>query len=502
MATKGWPPALLTKVPAADRKRGDGELVADFIEQMCPQVKDSIGGRAGQPLLMRPWQRELLSYLFARRSDGRYRHRTALVGLARKNGKSAIGSGIALHGLIMGPRGGEVYSCAADREQARIVFGSAKSMVENSPELAGITKTYRDAIEVPSTGSVYRVLSSEAFTKEGLSPTLVLYDELHAAPNDELWNVMSLAQAARVDSLTLGITTAGVKSDNTGQDSTCYRLYQYGEKVASGEIDDPSFFMAWWQSKDSDDHREKKSWLAANPGFGDLQDPEDFESAVKRTPENEFRTKRMNQWVNAQTAWLPSGAWDALEYADPITDDTPIVIFGDGSFSGDSTFLAACSIEEVPRIWKIAAWEKQSTDTDNWRVDIAEVEHTIIEACKRWNVVEVPFDPFRWQRSMQSLAEMGLPIVEYATSSPARMVPSTAKFYDAVMSGKIRHDHDPQLARHLDNCVVRTDRLGPRITKEHRSSNRKIDGAVCAVGAFDRATSYRSEPPPPAVQFL
>jgi phage terminase large subunit-like protein len=263
MTVKGWPPALLTKVPAADRKRGDGDLVADFIEQMCPQVKDSIGGHAGEPLLMRPWQRELLSYLFARRPDGRYRHRTALVGLARKNGKSAIGSGIALHGLIMGPRGGEVYSCAADRDQARIVFGSAKSMVENSPELAAITKTYRDAIEVPSTGSVYRVLSSEAFTKEGLSPTLVLYDELHAAPNDELWNVMSLAQAARVDSLTLGITTAGVKGDSTGQDSTCYRLYQYGEKVASGEVDDPSFFMAWWKSKDSDDHRLKDSWLSA-----------------------------------------------------------------------------------------------------------------------------------------------------------------------------------------------------------------------------------------------
>jgi phage terminase large subunit-like protein len=209
----------------------------------------------------------------------------------------------------------------------------------------------------------------------------------------------------------------------------------------------------------------------------------------------------MNQGVNAQTAWLPSGAWDSLEYAEPISDDTPIVIFGDGSFSGDSTFLVACSVEEVPRIWKIAAWEKQTTDTDNWRVDIADVENTLIEACKRWNVVEVPFDPFRWQRSMQSLAEMGLPIVEYPTSSPARMVPSTAKFYDAVMAGTIRHDHDPQLARHLDNCVIKTDRLGPRITKEHRSSKRKIDGAVCAVGAFDRATSYRREPAPPSVQF-
>lgn len=496
---KGWPPAILTPVPLADRKRGDGANVVDFIEGLCPQVKDSIGGNAGEPLVLRPWQRELMGHLFARRPDKRMRHRVALVGLARKNGKSALGSGIALYGLLMGPKGGEVYSCAADRDQARIVFGSAKSMIEASPELAEQTKLYRDAIEVPSTGSVYRVLSAEAFTKEGLSPTLVIYDELHAAPTPELWNVMTLAQAARRDALTLGITTAGVKADSTGQDSTCYRLYQYGQQVASGEVDDPTFFMAWWKSPDDADHRDPKMWLPANPGFGDLQDREDFDSAVKRTPENEFRTKRMNQWVNAQTAWLPSGAWDKLPHADPVDDDTPVVIFGDGSFSGDSTFLAACSVEEVPRIWKVAAWEKQPTDTDDWRVDIAAVEAAVLEACQRWNVVEVPFDPYRWQRSMQALAEMGVPIVEYPTSSPARMVPSTAKFYDAVMSGNIRHDHDPQLARHLDNCVIRTDRLGPRITKEHKGSPRKIDGAVCAVGAFDRATFYREAPPAPAV---
>lgn len=501
-AVKGWPPAILTKVPVADVRRGDGPLVTEFVERLCPQVKDSVGGHAGDPLILRPWQRKVLDSLFARRPDGRLRHRTALVGLPRKNGKSALGSGMGLYGLMMGPNGGEVYSCAADRDQARIVFGMARSMVEKSAELAEATKVYRDAIEVPATGSVYRVLSSEAFTKEGLSPTLVIYDELHAAPNDELWNVMSLAQAARRDALVLGITTAGVKSDSTGQDSVCYRLFQYGSRIASGEIDDPSFFCAWWQAPDDSDHRDRKSWMIANPGFGDLQDPEDFDSAVKRTPENEFRTKRMNQWVNAQTAWLPAGAWEALEEAQAPDDDTRVVLFVDGSFSGDSTFIAGCTIEQTPRIFKVAAWEKQPEDLDDWRVDISIVEAAVIEACKKWNVVEVPFDPFRWSRSMQALADQGLPIVEYPTSSPARMVPSCAKFYDAVMSGGIRHDHDPQLARHISQAVVKTDRLGPRIVKESRSSPRKIDGAVCAVGAFDRATTYREAVKPAAPMFF
>jgi phage terminase large subunit-like protein len=465
-------------------------------------VKDSVGGHAGDPLLLLPWQKKVLGALFARRPDGKLRHRTGIIGLPRKNGKSALGSGIGLYGLMLGPNGGEIYSCAADRDQARIVFGSARQMVERSPELVEVTKVYRDAIENVQTGSVYRVLSSEAFTKEGLSPTLVIYDELHAAPNDDLWNVMSLAQAARVDALVLGITTAGVRTDSSGQDSVCYRLFQYGSRIAAGEQDDPSFFMAWWQAGPDADHRDPKSWMIANPGFGTLQDPEDFDSAVRRTPENEFRTKRMNQWVASSTAWLPAGAWDSLERCDIPGPDIPVVLFVDGSFSGDSTFIAGCTVEPKPRIFKVAAWEKQPEDSDEWRVEISEVETAVIEACKKFRVVEVPFDPFRWQRSMQVLAESGIPIVEYPTSSPARMVPSCAKFFDAVMSNGLSHDHDPQLSRHIANAVVKTDRLGPRIVKENRWSLRKIDGAVCAVGAFDRATMYREAPKPSVPMFF
>lgn len=498
----GWPPAILTPVPAPDRKRGDGLLVADFIEQLCPQVKDSIAGRAGEPLHLRPWQRQLMQHAYARRPDGRYRHRRLLIGLPRKSGKSALGSGMALYALLMGPKGGEVYSCAADRDQARIVFGSAKAMVENSPELAAQTKLYRDAIEVPSTGSIYRVLSSEAFTKEGLNPHAVIFDEVHASPDDELWNVMALAMGARVDPMLIGITTPGVKSDRTGQDSIAYRLFQHGQRIASGEVSDPSFFMAWWKAPDDADHTDPKVWKAANPGFGDLQDPEDFAAAVTTTPENEFKTKRLGMWVNAQTAWLPTGSWTGLASQPPPPDDVECVLGFDGSFSGDSTALVGVTVEDPPRIWLVKVWEKQPTDTDDWRVDIAEVEATIIAECGRRRVLEVACDPFRWQRSMQELAAIGLPIVEYPSSSPSRMVPATAKFYDAVMSGSVAHDHHPTLARHLDNCVVKTDRLGPRITKENRGSPRKIDAAVAAVMAFDRAVWVREkEPPVPTVNF-
>jgi phage terminase large subunit-like protein len=169
--------------------------------------------------------------------------------MARKNGKSALGAGLALWSLYCGDAGGEVYSVAGTRDQARIVFGAARRMVELDGELSGLSKVYRDAIEVPGTGAVYRVLSREAGASEGLSPTFVVFDEVHVQPDDELWNVMQLGAGARREPVLLGITTAGARSDTHGRDSLCYRLYQHGRRVVAGEVEDPTFFFSWWEPR-------------------------------------------------------------------------------------------------------------------------------------------------------------------------------------------------------------------------------------------------------------
>ncbi len=485
---KTFNPAWLTPVDPENLERSRGFLAADFIETFCTQTKETIAGRAGEPIILRDWQKDLLNHLFAVGPNGRLIHRTALIGMARKNGKSAIGSGIALWSLFMGPDGGEVYSCAADKEQARIVFGDAKKMIEAEPELLELVKPYKDAIEVPSTGSIYRVLSSEAFTKEGLSPTTVIFDELHASPNRELYDVMQLGMGARREPILIGITTAGVRSDSTGQDSIAYSLYQYGQKVARGEVEDPTFFMAWWEAQNESDHRLPETWELANPGYADLNDPADFEAMVKKTPEAEFRTKRCNQWVSSQTAWLPNGTWEPLAVDREVGPDVPVVLGFDGSFSGDASVIVGVTVEENPHVFLVKAWEKQPTDLEDWRVDSLEVEDKIIEFCASHNVREIACDPFRWQRTMQVLENAGLPVVEWPSTSASRMVPACAKFYDAVVEKKLTHDGNPLLARHLLNAVVKTDRLGPRIVKEHRSSPRKIDAAVASIIGFDRAT--------------
>ena len=499
--TESWPPRWLTPIPASNLLASRGHEVSDFINALCIQTKDTVAGRAGEQIVLRDWQNELLTHIFAVRADNHLRHRTALVGVARKNGKSTISSGIALWGLFMGEPGSEIYSCAADRDQARIVFGDAKRMIEAEPEMMEQAKLYRDAIEIPALGSVYRVLSSEAFTKEGLSPTLVVYDELHAAPNRELFDVMTLGMGARREPLMLAITTAGVKTDQTGQDSVAYNLYQDGQRVAKGELVDDSFMMAWWEAPMDANHRTPETWAMANPAFGDLNSVEDFESAVKRTPESEFRTKRTNAWVSSSQAWLPSGAWELRNEDRPVDPDTEVILGFDGSFSGDASVIIGVTVEENPHVFMVKAWEKQVTDRDDWRVDTQEVEQEIIQACNRYKVREIACDPFRWQRSMQVLQDMGLPIVEWPSTSAARMIPACAKFYDAVVQEKLTHDGNPLLARHISNAVIKTDRLGPRIVKEHRGSPRKIDAAVASIIAFDRATTSHVDAEQPVPEF-
>lgn len=490
-----WPPQWLTQVPADAIANGEGELVIDFAEAFGVITKDSIAGKQGSPLVLRDWQKDLIRHIYAADDNDGFREKLCLVGMPRKSGKSAIMSVLATYDLYFGPKGGEVYSIAAEKEQARIVFADAKKTIEANPELLEMTKIYRDAIEVVSTGSVYRVLSAESYSKEGLSPTAVYADELHAHQSRELFDVMSLAMGARGNQAHMvAITTAGVKTDRTGQDSIAYSLYQYGQRVSRGEVDDPSFFMAWWEAPAEMDHRDPETWKIANPGFGDICDAADFESAVKRTPEPEFRTKRCNQWVSSALGWLPTGSWDSCASVLDLTDKDYVIGF-DGSFSGDSTVLVGATLEDEPQVFMIKAWEKDpNIHDDTWRVDILEVENTIREFVRdNPRVKEIVCDPYRWQRSMEVLADEGYPIVEYPSTNARRMVPACAKFFDAVVEGRLKHDGDPILARHLGNAVIKVDNLGPRIVKENRNSSRRIDAAVAAVIAVDRALASRIE---------
>jgi phage terminase large subunit-like protein len=167
----------------------------------------------------------------------------------------------------------------------------------------------------------------------------------------------------------------------------------------------------------------------------------------------------------------------------------------DGAWKGDVTALVACTLDG--RLEVVAMWERPRGD-DEWRVPIQQVEETIKETCKHYDVIEIVCDPYRWERSLEILEEEGLPMTEFP-QNPQRMVPACQKFYDAVIDKQVRHDGDARLERHLNNCEVKIDHRGARIVKDNKSSSRHIDLAVAAVMAYDRAT--QNEPGEPLIQW-
>lgn len=500
---EGWEPRWLTPVNAEDLARSLGDNIADFAEELVPIAKDSIAGRSGDPLLLRHWQRELLRHIFAVKENNTFVHRFFLVGIARKNGKTALASTLPLYFGLFGDSGGEIYSAAGDRDQAKLVMSHAKRAIDLSPELAKQTRVYRDAIEFHRTGTLYRALSSEAFTKEGLSATLVIADELAAWQSRELFDVLSLSMGARRSPMMIAITTAGPRVDMTGTDSIAYTLYQLARRRIAGENDDPTLGMAWWEA-DEDSYDNPDLWSHANPGL--LSDPAildiaDLLSAKQRTPEAEFKTKRLNMWTASAAAFLPAGTWDAC--ADPTLElgaDEDIVVAFDGSFSNDSTAIVGCRIADGA-IFVLGHWERPLDDL-SWRVPIGEVEARMEEIFRSYRVREIVCDPFRWQRSMEEWESAGLPIVEFP-QSPARMVPATAALYDAIVNKRLKHNGDSRLARHVDNATPYTSRHGTQIRKG-REQNKKIDLIVAAIMAYSRAGSLLTEVPEktPNVEFI
>ena len=478
----------------------EGEVVATFIESFCRLSK---GDEAGQLIKLRPWQRQILHDLFSHRKDGRRRYRRGLLLMPRKNGKSLLAAGIALYSLF-NEIGAEVAIVAGDRAQARIIFRECARMVELDPVLSRKLHVLRDVIEYAETGSVLRVLSSEASRAEGYNFSTVLFDEIHVQPDDRLWATVNLGSGARKNPLVLGISTAGTKTDNRGQDSLCYKLWQYGMRLDSKELDDEAFYFKCFSASGDLAWDSPEAAKAANPAYGDFLDPEDFAAAARSIPRHEYETKRLCRWVYSSDPYLPGGTWDACKDGQIVLNPEDEIVLGfDGSFSNDSTAIVACRVADKA-LFVLGHWERPIDGDLAWRVPIEEVELKMLDLFSKHKVLEIVCDPFRWQRSMEAWTQVGLPIVEFP-QTPGRMVPATASFYDAVVNIQLKHDGDPRLARHAENATPYYSRNGLMVKKESKNSLKRIDLLVAAIMAHSRAgtLSTTAQPKPmPKIEWV
>jgi phage terminase large subunit-like protein len=291
---------------------------------------------------------------------------------------------------------------------------------------------------------------------------------------------VALATGKQKSSVVLAIGTPGPELDQT----VLGRLRAYA-------LDHPEDQLVVWREHSAagfEDHPVdcQHCWKLANPAGGDFLAWDGLQACLPpKMRESSFRRARLCQLTDQlEEAWLPPSAWAACTDASRhVPDGAEVVLAFDGSFNGDTTVLVVAQVGNIPHLDLVELWE-----ADGRQVPIVDVEQAIRAACRRWRVLEIAADPFRWARSLQLLEGEGLPVMEYP-QSPGRMTPATARFYEAVVNGQLTHSGDSRLARHIGNAVLREDARGARLSKDAKNSPRRIDAAVAAVMAHDRAAA-------------
>jgi phage terminase large subunit-like protein len=351
-------------------------------------------------------------------------------------------------------------------------------------------KIYRDAIEVPSTNAIYRVLSSDGKLAQGLNPSLVIFDELHVQRNDDLYDALTMGSGARLDPLVVAITTAGFDLE-----SLCGRLYQYSKQVAAGEVDDPMWGAWWWEADSDCDITDEKQWKKANPNLAlGLLDNEDMRVSAQQSSEAAMRRFRLNQWTRSQESWLPVGAWEQCN--NPTSAELnaydPAWVGIDMALKHDSIGIVVAQPHDDGKI----AVKARIFHPDIDGIDIHAIESHLRELHNEYNIQEFAYDPAFFQRSAEALYDDGLPMVEFPQSSQ-RMIPACGTTYEMIVGKKIAHDGSPMFTDQVLSAAQRMTEQGWRLSKG--KSRRKIDACIAMVMAVDRATRRGTSTPQPMI---
>lgn len=461
------PPLDLSDLPKARAPR----RIA-FIERFLVVPK---GFGAGKPVKLRPFQKDIVRGAFGKGI------RTALVSMPRGNGKTGLAAMLALAELFAGPESAEVLVVASDQRQANITFNAARRMVELNPALAERAHIYQDKIVVPERNATLAPLPADPDSLHGWDPSLLVVDELHVVTRD-VWEAVTSAAGKRPESLTLAISTPAAS-----EDSVMWELVKHGRSKT-----DPSFWLREFAAPDGCDVDDRDAWREANPAAASRPSFLDLDAlaAVRKTMrEPTFRQLRLGQWVSGIDSWLPFGAWEALTDRSRAISG-PVVLAFDGSASGDSTALVGCTVGPEPHVWVEGLWENPGSK--QWRVPRSEVSAAVAAAFAKYDVVELAADPWGWRSELESWASAhgARRVIEFNTGFRKRMAPATDRMYQAVVGKTVTHDGNADMAAHFAHAVATRTPQGDVITKESRNSKRKIDAAVAAIVALDRAAFH------------
>lgn len=498
-------------IPAAEK-------VVRFFEKY---LRHSKGRWAGKPFKLLDWQKyDLVAPLFGwKRADGTRRYRTGYVEVPKKNGKSTLSSGIALYMLTAdGEPGAEVYSAAADRDQASIVFNESKTMVVASQSLSKRLKVVdsRKTIVYAKTHSVYRALSADVPTKEGLNIHCLIFDELHAQKTRALWDTLRYGGAARVQPMQLAITTAGYE-----RTSICWEQHDYARKVLKGTVVDSAFFALIystnWENAESRNAGEqeipwtdRRAWFMANPSLGATISEDDFAQEVQEAMEspakqNTFKRYRLNIWTRSETRWIPPEVWNRCDGGivleslvgrrcwagldlSSTTDLTSLsLVFEPGedgvydalswSWCPEDTLTARVKRDRVP--YDLWAEQGYLIPTSGNVVDYAFVMAKINALKDEYDLRLLGFDRWGSTQITVALEENGLQVLPVGQGFKD-MSPPTKELERLVLGRMLRHGGNPLLTWAMDNVVIVSD-PAENIKPSKEKSTERIDPVVSLI---------------------
>ena len=488
-----------------------------FFEEFLTLTK---GRWYGQPFELLDFQREIIRNIFGTlNDDGTRQYRTVYIEMPKKNGKSPIAAGIALYLLVAdGELGAEIALAAADKEQAGIVFTYAMDMANNSPELAEIVKPIasRKRLVVHGTGSYLAALSADVETKHGPSWSGIIVDELHAQPNRQLWDVLTMGTAARDQPLVVAITTAGYD-----RKSICWEQHEYALRCIRDPEYDPTFYGVIFAAEPDDDWTDESVWYKANPALGIFRSLEQMRAECRKAQrmpasQNTFRRLYLNQWTTQRTRWMSLDVWDKTA-GDVVEADFRECIAYGGLDLANVTDLASLALvfpdednEYVDVIWRywcpedsiIERSESAGVPYDRWAQEGwikatpgNVIDHRVIiddiaalRAEFELYIAEIAYD--RWGASMvvNELQERAFTVIPFGQGF-ASMSGPTKTLQELTLRRRIRHGGNPVSRWCMDNVVSKEDAAG-NIKLDRGASTEKIDGIIALVMGLDRATRH------------
>ena len=470
---KRLPPDLSAGPWTRWRTQGRAARAIRFMETYCRLPK---GHGAGGPVRLAPFQKEWLEEVL---DDG---VNSALMSVARGNGKSTLLAGLAMWALFdEDPDTGaaQVPIVATRVMQAyRSVYGVALAMIESNDELAGrcliFTASNAMKVRVQSGGEMFPV-SNDYAGLQGLDPSLAVCDEAGFMPV-ESWDALLLASGKRPRSLVVGIGTPGYDRENA--------MWALRERVLEGATI-PGFRYTEIAAPDGCDFRDEAMWTVANPALaaGYLAiDP--LRTAVALSGEAAFRIFHLGQWVEGVECWLGDDGrqvWDALRAPYKPISSAPTWIGVDVGIRHDSTAVVA--VQRRPD-GRLHAWCRLWVPTGEQAVDVTDVMHHLRELDKAFPLEAVAFDPRFFDVPAKMLEDEGLPMVEIP-QSVERMSPACGSTLEVILRGELTHDGDDAFGRQVLNAMARYNERGFTLSKG--KSRGRIDAAVALVLAVDRA---------------